>query len=218
MRIRTLLNKTGVTLVELLVVLVIFAVVVAGIYRVFVAQTKAYTIQDQVVEVQQNIRSAMEILLRDVRMAGYDNDNPDSTITIANPIIPADHSVTVNYEFNNTQRCETIYSVTVGTTGGILRRQVTMYPNTGGPIGGSTTDGLLENVAALDLTYGVDTDNDGSVNSWVSAGSVGTAKVIALKVSLVARPDQTNPDVQKMVSPRALESTVTLRNRCLIKF
>jgi hypothetical protein len=93
-----------------------------------------------------------------------------------------------------------------------------MYPNTGGPIGGSTTDDLLENVDALDLTYGVDTDNDGSVNSWVSAGSVGTAKVIALKVSLVARPDQTNPDVQKMVSPRALESTVTLRNRCLIKF
>jgi type IV pilus assembly protein PilW len=214
MRIRNLLNKTGVTLVELLVVLVIFGVVVAGIYRVFVAQTKAYTIQDQVVEVQQNIRSAMEILLRDVRMAGYDNDNPDSTITIANPIIPGDHSVTVNYEFDNTSRCETIYSVNAG----ILKRQVTMYPNTGGPIGGSTTDDLLENVDALDLTYGVDTDNDGSVNSWVSAGSVGTAKVIALKVSLVARPDQTNPDVQKMVSPRALESTVTLRNRCLIKF
>jgi type IV pilus assembly protein PilW len=190
--------------------------VVAGIYRVFVAQTKAYTIQDQVVEVQQNIRSAMEILLRDVRMAGYDNDNPSSTITIANPVIPGpgDHSVTVNYEFDNTRRCETSYWVNAGT----LWRQVTMYPNTGGPISPPTTDPILENVDSLDLSYGVDTDNDGSVNSWVSAGSVGTAKVIALKVSLVARPDQTNPDVQKMVSPRALESTVTLRNRCLIKF
>ena len=63
-------NKRGVTLIELLVALVIGGIVVAGIYRVFIAQSKAYTIQDQVVEVQQSIRSAMEILLRDLRMAG----------------------------------------------------------------------------------------------------------------------------------------------------
>jgi type IV pilus assembly protein PilW len=212
MRIRTLLNKTGVTLIELLVVLVIFAVVVAGIYRVFVAQTKAYTVQDQVVEVQQNIRSAMELLLRDVRMAGYDNDGPSSQITIANPIIPGDHSVTVNYEYDNTHRYEVTYQVNTG----ILTRQGAMY-NTGG-LESSTTENVLENVDALNFSYGVDTDDDGAVNSWVSAGAAGTARVIALKVSLTARPDQTNPDVQKTVSPRSLESTVTLRNRCLIKF
>jgi hypothetical protein len=91
-----------------------------------------------------------------------------------------------------------------------------MY-NTGG-LESSTTENVLENVDALNFSYGVDTDDDGAVNSWVSAGAAGTARVIALKVSLTARPDQTNPDVQKTVSPRSLESTVTLRNRCLIKF
>jgi len=212
MKTQTLLNKTGVTLVELLIVLVIFGVVVAGIYRVFIAQTRAYTVQDQVVEVQQNIRSAMEILLRDLRTAGYDNDSVNSKIAITAPIVPADHSVTVNYEYDNTHRYEVMYSLNSGT----LTRQLTMIPNTGTTT--TTAEPILENVVTLDFQYGVDTNDDGGVESWVSAGSVGTSKVIAVRVNLIARPDQTNPDVKTSVSPRALESTVTLRNRCLIKF
>jgi len=58
------LNRKGVTLIELLVALVITGMVAAGIYQVFIAQSKAYTVQDQVTEVQQSVRSAMEILLR----------------------------------------------------------------------------------------------------------------------------------------------------------
>ena len=91
----------GVTLIELLVAMVICGMVVAGIYRVFIAQSKAYTVQDQVVEVQQSVRSAMEILLRDLRMAGFDDDSIASTMAITNPIdIPfSDNAITVNYEY-----------------------------------------------------------------------------------------------------------------------
>ena len=78
MKNRNRFNVKGMTLIELLVALVICGMVVAGIYRVFVAQSKAYTVQDQVVEVQQSVRSAMEILLRDLRMAGFDYDNLQS--------------------------------------------------------------------------------------------------------------------------------------------
>jgi len=98
------INRRGITLIELLVALVICGLVIAGIYRVFVAQSKTYTVQDQVVEVQQNIRSAMEILLRDLRMTGFDSDSVTSKISIANPIIPGDHSVTINYEYDDTHR------------------------------------------------------------------------------------------------------------------
>ena len=59
------LEQKGITLLELLVALVICGIIIGGIYRLFIAQSKAYTVQDQVVEVQQNIRNAMEILLRD---------------------------------------------------------------------------------------------------------------------------------------------------------
>src|SRR5512134_534670 len=82
------LNRNGITLIELLVALVISGMVIAGIYRVFILQTRAYTVQDQVVEIQQNVRSTMEILLRDLRMAGCDDDNPGSVVQILNPIVP----------------------------------------------------------------------------------------------------------------------------------
>ena len=203
------LNRNGITLIELLVAFVICAIVVGGIYRVFVSQTRAYTIQDQVVEVQQNIRSAMEILLRDLRMAGYDSDSLTSKISIATPITPADQSVTVNYEYDDTHR----YEITYALQNGNLTRQLTIYPDAGPS--SSTTDTVLENVNALDFTYGIDTNDDGAVDNWVSAAGIGLAKVVAVRVVLTANPDQTNPDVKKMVLPRTLSSSVALRNQSM---
>ena len=203
------INTKGITLIELLIALVICGFVIAGIYRVFIAQTRAYTVQDQVVEVQQGIRSAMEILLRDVRMSGYDNDSLTSKISIANPIVPADHSVTVNYEYDDTHRYEVTYSLMNGN----LTRQLTIYPDAGPST--STTDTILENVDALNFEYGVDNNHDG-VLELVQAAGIDPTKVMAVRVVLTAKPDQTNPDVKNWVSPRTLTSTVALRNQSLM--
>ena len=67
---KTRLDSKGVTLIELLVVLVISTILIGGIYRLFITQSKVYTVQEQVVEVQQNTRAAMEIMLKDLRMTG----------------------------------------------------------------------------------------------------------------------------------------------------
>lgn len=99
MKIRSVFNNRGLTLIELLIVFVICGIIVAGIYRVFVAQSKACFVQDQVVEVQQNIRVATEVLMKNLRMAGYDSNSVNSKIKIAVPITAGDHSVTVNYEY-----------------------------------------------------------------------------------------------------------------------
>jgi len=210
MKIRLLLNRKGVTLIELVVGLIISGIVVAGVYRVFVAQSKAYTVQDQVVEVQQNIRSAMEILLRDLKMAGYDDDSLNSKISIDNPISPADHSITTNYEYDNTHRYEVEYRLDNGT----LKRQLTIHPDAGLP--SSITEDILENVEKLDLTYDVDTNDDGAVENWgVSAAGIDPSTIIAVLVTLQARPTPVNPDVVKMVMPRTLTTRVALRNLCL---
>jgi type IV pilus assembly protein PilW len=205
----------GMTLIELLVALVICGMVVAGIYRVFIAQTKAYTLQDQVVEVQQSVRSAMEILLRDLRMAGFDDDNINSTITITNPIAGPlnDHSITVTYEYYDTvtpqfQKHTVAYWRDAASSR--LIRQLTVNDVA------RPEETLLENVNELNFTYGVDVNDDGAMDNWVTAGTVGTSKVVAVRATLTARPIQVNPDA-KMVSPRTLASTVTLRNLCLIK-
>ncbi len=209
------LNGKGLTLIELLVGLVICSFVVAGIYRLFVAQGKAYTVQDQVVEVQQNIRTAMEAMLRDLRMTGFDDDRT-LLVTPAQPsLAPGQDSVTIRYEYNNAPY-EVRYWLTGGTT---LNRQETKN-------GLTTTETVLENVDSLNFTYGIDEDGDGAMDDrnvvgvrdddWVSAGEVGNSKVVVVRVNLTARPSQINPDVQS-ITPRTLVSAVTLRNLSLMR-
>ncbi len=203
-------RKKGITLIELLVALVISAIVIAAIYRLFIVQTRAYTVQDHAVEVQQNVRSTMEILLRDLRMTGYDDDSLASTVTIPTAIVPplADNSIRVNYEyFDATAAQYRRHTVQYRVDGTTLNRQIDRNPP-----GDSVTEPLLENVVALTFTYGIDTNDDGAVDSWVNAAGAGVSKVIAVSVTLTGRPDQTNPDVQARVSPRTLTSAVTFRN------
>ena len=77
------LNRKGFTLIELLVAMVLSFIIIGAVYGTFTSQQKTYTIQDQVAEAQQNARMAMNILMRDIRMAGY--GMPDGGITIGSP-------------------------------------------------------------------------------------------------------------------------------------
>lgn len=208
------LNRNGLSLIELMVGLVICAIAVAGIYRLFMAQSRAYTVQEQVVEVQQNIRTAMESMLRDLRMTGFDDDRTPAVTIPQPPVVPGDQSITVRYEYDNAPS-EIRYWLDGGTT---LNRQVTRN-------GVSTTEAVLENVEAFNLTYGVDDDGDGAMDDrngngllddWLSAGALGSMKAISVRVNLTARPTQINPDLQS-VTPRTLVSAVTFRNLSLMR-
>jgi prepilin-type N-terminal cleavage/methylation domain-containing protein len=204
-------DSRGMTLIELLVVLVISTILIGGIYRLFASQSKVYTIQDQVVEVQQNTRAAMEILLRDLRMTGFDNDRTATVIVPDPPLVPEDHAFTVMYEQNDALR-QVRYWVDGGAR---LLRQETIN-------GVSNTEALLENVNALNFSYGTDENGDGvmddrdgdqmlSLNDWVPQAAVGTRRVVAVRASLTARPNQVNQDLQN-TAPRTLVSAITLRN------
>ena len=59
------------TLIELLVALTISGILVAGVYRTFVSQQHTYTVQEQVVDMQQNVRLAINRMTREIRMAGF---------------------------------------------------------------------------------------------------------------------------------------------------
>ena len=67
-------KKDGLTLIELLVALAASAILTAGVYHTFISQQKTYTVQDQVVDTQQNVRVALDRMIREIRMAGYRKD------------------------------------------------------------------------------------------------------------------------------------------------
>jgi type IV pilus assembly protein PilW len=72
-------NEKGFTLIELLVAMVIGSIALAGIYGAYRAQLKSHVTQNAVVDVQQNLRSALYFLQKSIRMAGYEHhDNKDA--------------------------------------------------------------------------------------------------------------------------------------------
>lgn len=199
MQVKSVFNRKGITLIELMVALVICGIVIGAIYRLFITQTRAYTIQDQVAEVQQSVRSAMEILVRDLRMTGCE--------TVAPPIVTpvASNSITVNF-----QASQVTYFIAAN---GSLRRQ----------LADGTFEDILPNVNSFILTYGIDADGNGIVDDqngnglvdtgdYIAAGAVGANKIISIRVQLSGNPSPNNPDALAQVSPRTLDSTVTLRN------
>jgi prepilin-type N-terminal cleavage/methylation domain-containing protein len=66
-------KNRGVTLIELLIALVISSILIAALYRTFIGQQKTYIVQDQVVDMQQNVRVAINKMMREIRMAGFGN-------------------------------------------------------------------------------------------------------------------------------------------------
>jgi type IV pilus assembly protein PilW len=65
-------REGGFTLVEILVALALTGIVAAAVYRGFGSQQKAVILQDQVVGMQHNLRAALHLMAKDIRMAGYD--------------------------------------------------------------------------------------------------------------------------------------------------
>jgi type IV pilus assembly protein PilW len=64
-------NIEGFTLVELMVSMSIGMVILAAVTTTFMSQTRIYNAQEQINEMQQNARGALDIITREVKMAGY---------------------------------------------------------------------------------------------------------------------------------------------------
>jgi type IV pilus assembly protein PilW len=79
-------KEKGYTIVELMIAVMLFSVVVLAIYSIFTSMQASYAAQDQVVEMQQNVRAAMDTLTRDVQLMGCGlyNGAPDTMLTAAN--------------------------------------------------------------------------------------------------------------------------------------
>jgi len=65
-------NRAGFTIIEILIAMVISGIVVTAMYSVYNSQQKVYVSQQQIVEMHQNLRSAVLLLVNEIRMAGYD--------------------------------------------------------------------------------------------------------------------------------------------------
>ena len=93
----------GITLIELLVALVISGLLLAAVYRTFINQQKTFVVQGQVVDMQQNMRGAINRMMTEIRMAGFGNVPMVLPVTlggqtfndVVNPDTPAAGALTI---------------------------------------------------------------------------------------------------------------------------
>lgn len=79
-------SERGFTLIELMISVVIFGLISLAAFSVLVSGQQTAVQNDQTVQVQQNVRLAMDLVSRDLRMAGYGNPAANSLGGCANHI------------------------------------------------------------------------------------------------------------------------------------
>ena len=65
-------NEKGFTLIEMLISMAIGLIIMAALSSAFLMQRKTYDVQEQIVEMVQTARAAMDMMTREIRMGGYD--------------------------------------------------------------------------------------------------------------------------------------------------
>jgi type IV pilus assembly protein PilW len=68
-------NKKGFTAIELLVSMAIMSIALGSIYSLYMSHVGFYTTETVASRVQQNIRSSINLIMQDIRMAGLDPED-----------------------------------------------------------------------------------------------------------------------------------------------
>ncbi|MDP2107262.1 MAG: prepilin-type N-terminal cleavage/methylation domain-containing protein [Desulfobulbaceae bacterium] len=164
-------NQTGFTLVEIMITLAISGLVMGAVYTSFRSQQNTYVAQDQVVEAQQSVRAAMNMMTREIRMATYHPLTGTGGITTA-----LTTQLIFATEINN-----------LGTMQTIEYRLYDAYGDGDNDIGRAIDGGaivpLAENIDALEFLY-LDQDNNPTTN---------VSNIKTIQISILARashPDQ----------------------------
>ncbi len=134
----------GFTLVELLVALVIGSIIVIGLSSAYTSQQRINQSQDQIVEMQQNLRAGLDMMIRELRMAGYDPDGTGAagfTAATANSVT----FTMIDDEVGGVRRIRYEFSTGYGDTDGI--RDIRRTVNSG------KTIVLVENVENVEFLY-----------------------------------------------------------------
>jgi type IV pilus assembly protein PilW len=190
----------GFTLIELLVVILMMGVVMAGIYAVYTSQQKSFVVQEDVAEMQQNLRAAMFFLVRDIRLSGCNpTGKADAGITTANA-----NTISMSMDI----RGKNPDDPPDGDTGDPEERVTYALMDTDGDgnvdsLGRDTGAGLVavaSNIEALNFVY---LDVNGNVTADLS-------KMRSVQLTVVARTEAPSNGYVDTTSYKNLQGTVVL--------
>ena len=169
----------GFTLVELLIAMAISSIVLASVAAAYRTQIRTHATQQMVVDMQQNIRGAMYIMQREIRMAGHD----PTGLSGASILVADDAVLQFQSDDNEDGDCDDSmedirYAMTAD---GALGRQVS----------GGLLDPLAENIDAINFVY-LDGANPPNVLATPVPES-NRSDIRSIQITIVARSGQNLP-------------------------
>ena len=176
------MKSAGHTLVELMIAMAISTILVATIFQVFQVRQNSHSKQQLTVEMQQNIRAAISLIKREVRLAGFDpaaNDGVDSDgdMAIDNAAESAGtgirtagrHTIQVTFDLNGDIDVDASENVTYAFAKKYDANADGIADRGGAPLGRRTgagpLTGVAENIQAVGFAYAFDSNHDGNLDT-----------------------------------------------------
>jgi type IV pilus assembly protein PilW len=208
--IRMISKEDGFSLVELFIYMVMLMVVLGALYNVFTTNTKSYSSQENSVEMVQDLRAAMHLMITEIRMAGCD---PTDTGTIGFVDDAADDRF-------DTDANSIHFTMDIDGNGTIANSEninYYLYTSDGvQKIGRRTGDGDLqpvaENITGLTFSYHFD-DGDTGVPDETDADTTNDlVEIRSVQISITGQTAKADP-ITGVNKTRTQTSWAVVRNR-----
>ncbi len=166
-------TNTGFTLVELLIALVLSIVIVGAVYATFNSQQKSFSLTNQKMDMQQQGRAAMNMIMRDLRMAGCLVPSSKAIRVVNNNIssgtTPASDELTVLYAD------QTFDGFKINSSSGSPPTSVTVEIQSGGSFASSNNDYVNKNIILV-----TSDENHSVIRNITAASGTGTQRTFTL--------------------------------------
>jgi len=186
-------SQKGFTLVELMVTLAVSILIAAALYATYLVQQRSYQYQSSVIEIQQSARTALDMLVMDLRLAGLDPDETagagieiaeDGTIAFSVDAnrdgvlgTTASNDDPEYYAFQLGTRTES------GTTIPCLNRAAELKVSNSGNISSYTLEPMADFIEAIEFYY----EFEDGTSATTTPSSSELDDIRSVKVSLIAR-------------------------------
>lgn len=208
-------NRRGFTLVELLIGIALSSLILMGAVSVFTMTNQSYNVQDNVVEAQQFVRSSMEIMTHEIRMAGYlppeleGGIGSDERLREATATAITFLSASPPRDMGSGTTEEVRYAFT-GTTITRSSKQWNIGTNSWDIL--STAEIVSENISGFVFSYIFDDGTTGIPASATRRDDVRGVYVTIIGRSADIDPGYTNPDTGDSYHYRTLTTFIKMRN------
>ena len=195
------MSEKGFTLVELLIAMAASLIVLGAICGTFIVQNKSYEQQAQIIEMQENSRAGIQMMTREIMMAGYDPTGNAGAGIVAASANSIQFTMDLDGDQNVTGSNENV-TYALDTTDNQLTRKGTA---------GGNADPLAENIPAGGLVFRYYDSGNTELLPSPFLSLADMAAVRRITIQLTARTKKPDPDYGGYRT-RTLTSDVTPRN------